>query len=242
MGAGTGATRLAAEIAPVIDRLVIAVHIASREPGQALIQRLGLARVGFLIELRLALPVRSVSHDGLRAMSRYVDPAELDAWLALQSAVGTLRISPDWLHLTDRSREFYAELFPLHNRVATEAWSSRAGSLPTLAELTNQVLLAGADTGGDAVAATTPPYEPPGAGPALLLFNRLAALRYHRADAHAAAWSAAGLTAATMQALPAGARREEIEAETNRLAAPPYDALTGDERLALLTGLVALPR
>jgi len=45
-----------------------------------------------------------------------------------------------------------------------------------------------------------------------------------------------------MQALPAGARREEIEAETNRLAAPPYDALTGDERLALLTGLVALPR
>jgi hypothetical protein len=38
-----------------------------------------------------------------------------------------------------------------------------------------------------------PPYERPVDPHGVLLFNRLAALRYHRSDAHAAAWAARGL-------------------------------------------------
>ncbi|MBM0226818.1 MULTISPECIES: hypothetical protein [Micromonospora] len=48
--------------------------------------------------------------------------------------------------------------------------------------------------------------------------NRLGTLRYHRADAHAAAWRAAGHTAAGIPELPPGA-----------------------ERLAMLADLAALP-
>lgn len=242
MVAAPGSVRFAPLIAPVIDRLVIAVHRASKEPGRTLIQRLGLTDLSSLIELRLALPARPVSQPALRAINRYFSSAEVDAWLDRQEEARTVRVAPDgMIHLTDRSREFYAELFPLHDSVAANLWRSREHNLPTIADLTNRVLMAGVETGGDAVAAITPPYEAANAGPALLLFNRLAALRYHRADAHAAAWSAGGLTAAEVVALPPGARRDGIEAETNRLAAPPYDALTDGERLDLLAGLAALP-
>ncbi|MGI8692096.1 MAG: hypothetical protein ACR2JK_04245 [Geodermatophilaceae bacterium] len=189
--------RLDPLIAPVIDRLVIAVHRAGSERGRALAQRLGLIQFGFLIELRLALPVRPVSPAGVRAITRYAASADVESSLVGHAQDGLVTIGPDGsIDATDRSREFYTELFPLHDEVATELWTARADTLPALGELTNRVLLEGIPTGGDAVGATTPPYEPPGAGPALLLFNRLAALRYHRADAHAAAWSAAGLTAA----------------------------------------------
>lgn len=65
-------------------------------------------------------------------------------------------------------------------------------------------------------------------------------LRYHRADAHRAAWQAAGLSAEEVQVLPAGPVRAAIDAETNRLDAPIYAALDADERLDLLGGLGAL--
>ena len=41
-------------------------------------------------------------------------------------------------------------------------------------------------------------------------------LRYHRADAHAAAWQAAGLTSAAIRQMAAGPARDAIEVETNR--------------------------
>jgi hypothetical protein len=69
----------------------------------------------------------------------------------------------------------------------------------------------------------------------------LSVLRYHRADAHAAAWQAAGLTADAMIQLPEGPLRAAIEEETNRRAGVPYAALSIDERVALLAGLAALP-
>ena len=63
----------------------------------------------------------------------------------------------------------------------------------------------------------------------------------YRADAHAAAWQAAGLTSEAMMQLPAGPVRAAIEAETNRRAGVPYATLSVDERVVLLAGLAALP-
>ena len=74
----------------------------------------------------------------------------------------------------------------------------------------------------------------------MLLHHRLSVLRYHRTDAHAAAWQAAGLTSEAMTRLPAGPMRSAIEAETNRRAGVPYATLSADERVALLAGLAAL--
>jgi hypothetical protein len=75
----------------------------------------------------------------------------------------------------------------------------------------------------------------------VLLLNRLSTLRHHRADAHAAAWTAAGHTASSIAALPAGPERLAIELETDRRAAGPYAALSAEERLAMLADLAALP-
>jgi hypothetical protein len=86
-----------------------------------------------------------------------------------------------------------------------------------------------------------PPYEPVDATVGVLLHHRLSVLRYHRADAHAAARQAAGLTSKAMMQLPAGPMRAAIEAETNRRADVPYATLSVDERVALLAGLAALP-
>jgi hypothetical protein len=96
-------------------------------------------------------------------------------------------------------------------------------------------------TGGDAFAAMTPTYEPPTATSFALVLNRLGIMRYHRADAHAAAWSAAGLAVAGIQAMGPGPEREAIEDDTNVRAAAPYAALSEDERLVLLADLAALP-
>ena len=105
------------------------------------------------------------------------------------------------------------------------------------------VLLAGEPEAepGPAFAAMAPPYEPDGIPSGVLLLNRLGTLRYHRADAHAAAWTAAGHTATSLGELPDGPERRAIELETDRRAAGPYSTLTADERLGVLADLAALP-
>ncbi|HEX7266790.1 MAG TPA: hypothetical protein VF256_05125, partial [Streptosporangiaceae bacterium] len=126
--------------------------------------------------------------------------------------------------------------------VAGELWASQEGSLAGLGDLAGRLVHAALATGGPAYTAMAPPYEPAGAAAAaLLLHTRLSVLRYHRADAHAAAWQAAGLTSVTMRQLPAGPSRDAIEAETNRRAGLPYVTLSPDERVTLLAGLAALP-
>src|SRR5690606_5119093 len=126
------------------------------------------------------------------------------------------------------------------SHAAAAARSRRAPALGPRAALAGRVLGKALAEPGDALAAMAPPYEPENAPAGLLLFNRLAALRYARADAHAAAWQAAGLTAAQIVALRPGPLRERVEADTNRRAAAPYEALTHRERVVLHQGLMAL--
>jgi len=114
--------------------------------------------------------------------------------------------------------------------------------VPRLADLVGRLLEAGESTGGPAFRAMAPVYEPPGASAALCLSSRLGALRHHRADAHRAAWKAAGLTLTQLRALPPhGPQRQAIEDETNRLDEPIYRMLSPAERDELLAGLGALP-
>jgi hypothetical protein len=126
--------------------------------------------------------------------------------------------------------------------VAALIAARRAGLGETVARgsaLLGRVLDAAGDTGGEGFHVMAPPYEA-GAGPGAVLLNRMGTLRHHRADAHAAAWQAAGLTAAQIVALAAGPARAAIETETNRRAAPPFAVLTPAERTALLADLSAL--
>jgi len=192
------------------------------------------------VELRLALPLRGVGAGGFAAVARYLHEADRREELAIQLDQGMLDIGDDaTITATTKGRAYLDDLFALHARVTGRTWESRPAAVGPLVALTGRLLEAARPSGGAAFATQNPPYEPPGAPDELVLFNRLSALRYHRADAHAAAWTGAGHSVASIRALDGPARRA-IEAETNRLAAAPFAALDDDERTAFSSGLAAL--
>jgi hypothetical protein len=234
--------RYAAEVAPEIDR----VHAGFHQQAAAAYRQSGLERpphAGILISLRFVLadPSRPLPLSVVKPAFRYSAPEEV------ASAVAELA-GADWLHLdgelvrpTRRTASWISGLYDLHSEVAAGWWEPVAPDLVALAALAGRLLTAATETGGPVLAALCPPYERDEDPAGVVLFNRLAVLRYHRADAHAASWAAEGLTAQEMRALQPGELRARIEAETNRLAAPPFEALTGTERRAFVDGLRALP-
>ncbi|MFG2101365.1 hypothetical protein ACGFJ5_12245 [Micromonospora echinaurantiaca] len=245
--------RFAGLVAPAVDRVFVAAMLAGRDGGGAeLSQRYGgPAATGFLVEFRtrLAVPGGSVDGAGFAAVTRYRDPAACQRALDKQVAYGMIHRRPDGgLSATDRGAAFLAELWQVHGEVTEELWAGHEERVARLVEALGRSLTYAlvhaeeeGDGTGEAFAAMAPPYEPDGTPPGVLLLNRLGTLRYHRADAHAAAWTAAGHTASSVAALPAGPERLAIELETDRRAAPPYLVLTAEERLTMLADLAALP-
>jgi hypothetical protein len=192
-------------------------------------------------QLRTALLARAVTADGLAAVYRYRDPADVQRDVVALMAGGLVEQADDALHATERGRMILTRMYDRTAQVADELWAERKGSLAELADLAGRLVHTGLASGGKAYGTMAPPFEPLDASPALLLHSRLSVLRYHRQDAHAAAWQAVGFTSTTIRQLPAGPEREAIEAETNHRDAPPYGSLTPDERLTFLMGLAALP-
>jgi hypothetical protein len=230
-----------AQLAPVVDRVFSAGMLADRECGgrELVVRHGGPERVGLLIEFRTALawPGREVSWAGLAAVTRYRPPAK--PWVVDRAALGAYSISATGFRSTDSGHTFLIDLCEHQAETLSRFWS-RALLEPALS-LLGRVLHAAGATGGDAFAAMAPPFEPPDEPAPLKLLNRLGTLRYHRADAHADAWTAAGHTAASVVALPPGPDRDAIEAQTNINAAPPFEVLTPAERAELLHALSALP-
>ena len=238
--AADGDAAFAAEIAAEIDRAFVgAMRRAPARGGREISARHGgRPATGCLVEFRtsLAWPGRVVTWRQFAAVTRYRDAVAERAALDVQAGHGTLAVDGAGISATASGRAFLTELFAHQSALMAQDWPDVAG----LVDLVGAILDAAAGSGGDAFAAMAPPYEPPGMSAGGLLLNRLGTLRYHRADAHATAWRAAGLTAAEIQALPAGPERAAIEAETDRLAAPPFSALADADRRALLAGLRAL--
>lgn len=232
----------AASIRPVVDRLHVAVRHASRAEVRALYAARG-AVPGVEIDLFAALLDHPVPEAAVAARVVYTgfDPVAAGASGLVERDGGVWR-------LTGPGRELLSEVDRVLDAAADRLWSYRpspslrgaaavAAALPLVARL----LEAGQATGGPVFRALTPVWERPGATAAGRLAVGLEALRHHRADAHRAAWAAAGLTAAEIQALGPGPERDVIEAATNRLDAPVYEALDAEERLVLLASLGALP-
>jgi hypothetical protein len=193
-------------------------------------------------QLRTALADRRVTAAGIAAVYRYRNPEEVRGDLDGLVAVGLIDAAADGaIEATEPGRAVLAGMYQIGAEVTGQLWSQHESALAALNDLAGRVVQAGLATGGDAYLTLAPPYEPADATVGVLLHHRLSVLRYHRADAHAAAWQAAGLTSDAVMQLPAGPARAAIEAETNRRAGAPYDALSADERLALLAGLGALP-
>ncbi|MEV4754089.1 hypothetical protein AB0J86_03100 [Micromonospora sp. NPDC049559] len=236
---------LAGRVAPAVDRVFTAAMRASRDRGGIELGKRygGPAAIGFLIDFRtrLAAPYGVVSGAGFAAVTRYADPAECQRVLDKQLAHGMIHRVDGGFAATTRGHAFLQELYQLHAGVTAEIWSGHAERVARLVEALGRLLAAAATDGGDAFHAMAPPHEPDGTPPGVLLLNRLGSLRYHRADAHAAAWQAAGHTARSITALAPGPEREAIEAETDRRAAGPYEVLPPAQRLTFLADLAALP-
>jgi hypothetical protein len=178
-----------------------------------------------------------------------LDPATCKRALDKQVAHGMIHRRADGaFSATERGSAFLAEIYQVHAEVTEELWAGHDDRVLRLVEALGRLLayaLVTVEEDGsgphEAFRAMAPPYEPDGTPPGVLLLNRLGTLRYHRSDAHAAAWTAAGHTAATVQTLPDGPERLAIELETDRRAADPYTVLAPDERLEMLADLAALP-
>ncbi|MPZ26813.1 MAG: hypothetical protein GEV12_10250 [Micromonosporaceae bacterium] len=239
--------RFAELVAPAVSRTFVAGMRAGGTEGRDLVTSYGGASVGYLIDLRNPLAAgRRLTPADLAAVYRYRNPDEVRATVRGGVADGLLAEGPDGaVAAGDRGQEFLRDLFALHGRVLTERWRPQSWPVDRLNQVLTRVLAAAEETAGAAWAVQAPPYEPADAPPGVLLLNRLSTLRYHRADAHAAAWQAAGLTAAEMVAMPWGTdwspQRRAVEQATNQRAAAPFAVLTAEERLTLLADLAALP-
>ncbi|WP_125640836.1 hypothetical protein [Nonomuraea sp. WAC 01424] len=224
-----------AAVAPVIDAAHVNVHAAARGAVLDLAGRTGLTP-GLLDDLRYVLPLRPVTPAALAAVHRYGDVTEivethLREGALVRDADGTLRPTPKGLAFIDA-------LYALHAEAAGRVWAGH--DVTGLAASVGAVLDRAVRVPGGALEVMAPPYEPVAAPAGLLLFNRLAALRHHRADAHAESWRAADLAAAGIIGLKDPSRRAAIEADTNRRAAEPYRAMADGDRQALYDGLLRL--
>jgi len=240
--------RFAELVAPAISRTFVAGIRAGSAEGRELVASYGGRAIGYLIDLRNPLAAgRTLSPADIASVYRYTEPADVRETVARSVAHGLLEQAADGsITASERGHAFLRDVFALHGRALGERWDrGHPGLVERLNATLGRLLAAAGATGGGAWAAQAPPYELPGTPPGVLLLNRLSTMRYHRADAHAAAWQAAGLTAAEMVKMPWGSnwseQRRQVEADTNRRAAPPYEILAPDERLGFLADLAALP-
>jgi hypothetical protein len=228
----------------VIERLTLAVvtKAMARGASTAVPAAIPPGAMRMFGQLRTALLARKVAAAGLAAIYRHRDAGDVRRDLEGLHAAGLIDTTDDGaIQATGSGRVVLTEMYKVSANMAGELWAGQEGTLAGLSTLAGRVVNAALVTGGDAYLAMAPPYEPAGASPGLVLHTRLSVLRYHRADAHAAAWQAAGLTSAGISQMPAGAVRDAIEAETNHQAGIPYTALDPDERMTFLSGLAALP-
>jgi len=236
--------RCAALVAPQIERLTFAViHASIKRAGPRLVTYgVPLEAIDIVGQLRTGLAARPVSAAGLAAVYRYRDPGQIRRNLDTLTIAGIIERAGDGaIWVTSTGRALLAVMYESGAEAAAGLWSAHRATVAGLNELAGRLVVAAAASGGDAYAAVAPPYEPPGASPELLLHHRLAVLRHHRADAHAAAWQAAGHTVDTIRGLADGPERERIEDETNRRAGLPHATLSAAERSRLLSGLTGLP-
>jgi hypothetical protein len=239
-----GSVRCAELAAPAISRAFVSGMLAGRSAGRALVESYGGPSVGYVIDLRNPLVAqRALSEAELAAVYRYIDEDTRRSTIEASVVGGLLEQEPNGaVRASQRGLRFLSELFDHHARILAERWD--AAVVGQLNPLLARLLDAAADTGGEAWNVQAPPFEPAGLEPSVVLLNRLSTMRYHRADAHAAAWQTAGWNAEQIAAMPWGTawtdERFAIEADTNVRAAAPYGALTAEQRLTLLASLAAL--
>jgi len=238
------AEQIAALVAPVVDRLRLAVHhsmqaaVAVAAGEHALDKQMAMV-IG---NLRNLAPGQAVARSAVEAVYIYAGASAIEHGIDGLIQVGLVEDAAEGrVRLSERGQSLVGEIHGIGATAANGLWAGHEERATALAGLAARAVRAAAVDGGDTFSLLAPSQEPADASEAALLSERLTGLRFHRFDAHVAAWRAAGLTADQIKALRNGPARAAIEAETNRRASTPYATLDPAERLELLAGLGALP-
>jgi hypothetical protein len=238
------AEHIAALVAPAVDRLRLALHRATQGWAAGMAGERGLDQPMSMVigNLRNIAPGTAIARTAILSVFAYQAPSVIDSGIDGLIGAGLLTdVGDGHIRLSDRGVELTAEIHARGDAVAAEVWSGQDERVGALAALAARALRAATADAGDAFAVMAPLTESADATDAALLAERLTGLRFHRFDAHVAAWRSAGLTVDEIKHLPAGPERVAIELDTNRRAAIPYTALEPAERLDFLAGLAALP-
>jgi hypothetical protein len=233
----------AAAIAPEIDRIRVAIAHGIRDRFGPLIEAVQIPPSAgqMLGMLRNLGPDRVVTRAAVDALFVYQPPGTVKVALDDLAASELVHLTESGVGLTPRGVETIEQMYGITNDVVGQLWRDVALDFTRLHAITATAIEAATATGGLGFSVLAPVYTPGGTPVVTRFAESLTPLRFHRYDAHVAAWRAAGLTAEEASALADGERKDAIEAETNTRAAVPYAALSDDERAILLDGLRALP-
>jgi Tfp pilus assembly protein PilF len=230
------ACRTAIAMAEQLDRLVVGAHHRTRDTLRAL--HLVTERpphFGTLVELRGLLLAGVAPDPVIAGLFRY-HPGT-DAAIAELVATGWLARTEGGVTATPRATAVLDAQMTAAEIALYEVWGAPDELLARVEDVARCAVGTSEGPVFDALATVDV-----GGGPALRLFERLNALRQHRADAHAAAWQAAGLTATSAAALPlTDPVRRDVETTTNRIASRPYRRLSTVDRTGLVAALRQLP-
>jgi hypothetical protein len=142
---------------------------------------------------------------------------------------------------TVEGQEMAQAIVRLQGDTIAQLWSPRPSSVTTLLPLIRRCAVAAREDESPLARFADNRWLPGDTPDAMKLWADLYVLRLHRADAHAAAWTAAGLTAQEIKALPHGEQRADIEVQTNERSGVAWAGLSADERLSVLAESAALP-
>lgn len=229
-----------ATVAVELHRLVPGGHMVAQPVAGSVLAPLR-PNGGALIELRtLLVRPEPVPLRVARAIYRY--SARFERALPALADGGWLTVDGETVTSTERCRALLTELLAALDTVVSKLWSGTAELLPDLLATAEDLVAAGkGGSEGDAFDAFAEAGHPVHGSTAGRLFTALSALRYHRADAHAAAWAAEGLTVDGVRALAEDdPLRRRIETATDRVAARPYRVLTRERSAGLLCALRSL--
>ena len=176
--------------------------------------------------LRNLAPGQAVARSAVEAVYIYAGTSAIEHGIDGLIQVGLVKEDAEGrVCLTERGQSLVGEIHSVGATAANGLWAGHEERVTALAGLAARAVHAAAVDGGDTFTLLAPSQEPADASDAALLSERLTGLRFHRFDAHVAAWRAAGLTVDQIKALRSGPARAAIEADTNRRAATPYAAL-----------------
>ena len=229
-------------VGPVVDRIAISVHPAVDKARLQALRGENRFHPAALALFAGLLAGGGMSRSEYDELTRYQHFGPSADFLAGMAERGAVELSDGQIRPTEAAAAVARSLVELQTESVASLFEPRQSLLPEICALIMRARTAAiADPLSPLARLMGRAWLPDDASDAAKIWDASVVLRMHRADAHATAWKEAGLTAPEIRVMAPSEARTAIERRTNELAATPWEGLSADERIALLSGLAALP-